>query len=80
LVLVASAAPPIVAMICTAPKGMLSRIVLKLSKPKEFTIRGPKVVIPPLGILSSHVSVMIEEGENIGLTRLRRSRRTKTKS
>ena len=48
---VANAAPPIVAMICTAPKGMLRRIVWKLSKPKPLTINGPKVVIPPLGIL-----------------------------
>ena len=48
---VANAAPPIVAMICTAPNGMLRRIVSKLSNPKELTIRGPKVVIPPLGIL-----------------------------
>lgn len=25
---------------------------MKLSNPKPFTIKGPKVVIPPLGILS----------------------------
>jgi hypothetical protein len=48
---VANAAAPIVAMICTAPNGMLRRMVSKLLNPKEFTIRGPKVVMPPLGIL-----------------------------
>jgi hypothetical protein len=31
---------------------MLRRIVLKGLKPKELTIKGPKVVIPPLGILN----------------------------
>lgn len=51
---VAIAAPPKVAKIWTAPNGMFRRIVLKLSKPKELTIRGPKVVIPPLGILVSY--------------------------
>lgn len=51
LVQVANAAPPIVATIWTAPKGMLRRIVLNALKPKEFTINGPKVVMPPLGIL-----------------------------
>lgn len=48
---VANAAPPIVATIWTAPKGMLRRMVLNLLKPKELTISGPKVVMPPLGIL-----------------------------
>lgn len=48
---VANAAPPIVAAIWTAPKGMLRRMVLNLLKPKELTISGPKVVMPPLGIL-----------------------------
>ena len=37
-------------MICTAPKGMLNKIAWKLEKPKLRTIKGPKVVIPPLGI------------------------------
>ena len=50
---VANAAAPIVAMICTAPNGILRRIVLKGLNPNELTIRGPKVVIPPLGILLS---------------------------
>jgi hypothetical protein len=48
---VAKAAPPMVATICTAPKGMLRRMVLNGLKPKELTISGPKVVMPPLGIL-----------------------------
>jgi len=30
---------------------MLSRMVLNGLKPNEFTIKGPKVVMPPLGIL-----------------------------
>lgn len=51
LVKVANAAPPKVAQIWTKPKGMLSRIVLNLLKPNEFTIKGPKVVMPPEGIL-----------------------------
>jgi len=50
---VAKAAAPRVAMIWTAPKGMLRRIVLNAENPKELTIRGPKVLIPPLGILFS---------------------------
>ena len=48
---VAKAAPPMVATICTAPNGMLRRIVLNGLKPNEFTIKGPNVVMPPLGIL-----------------------------
>jgi hypothetical protein len=40
-------------MICTAPNGILRRIVSKGLNPNELTIRGPKVVIPPLGILLS---------------------------
>lgn len=48
---VANAAPPKVAIICTAPKGMLSRMVSKLSKPKPLMIKGPNVEIPPLGML-----------------------------
>jgi hypothetical protein len=52
---VAKAAPPMVATIWTAPKGMLRRIVLKGLKPNELTIKGPKVVIPPLGILNQWV-------------------------
>lgn len=52
---VAIAAPPNVAMIWTAPKGMLRRMVSKLPKPKELTMRGPKVVTPPLGILMEKI-------------------------
>ena len=48
---VASHAPPSVATICTVPKGMLKRIVVNELKPNDFTINGPKVDIPPLGIL-----------------------------
>ena len=55
LVQVAKAAPPIVATICTAPNGMLRRIVWKLLNPNPFTIKGPKVVMPPEGILG-HIS------------------------
>ena len=51
LVQVAKAAPPKVAIICTAPKGIFRRMVLKASNPNPCTINGPKVVMPPLGIL-----------------------------
>jgi hypothetical protein len=51
LVYVAKAAPPRVAIICTTPNGMLRGIVLNASYPKDLTMRGPKIVIPPLGIL-----------------------------
>lgn len=44
-------APPRVEIIWTAPKGMLKRIVVKESKPKDWMMRGPKVEMPPLGIL-----------------------------
>ena len=64
MVLVANAAPPIVAMICTAPNGILRRIVLKALKPKELTIKGPKVVMPPLGILDP-VSMSITKSSRI---------------
>jgi hypothetical protein len=40
-----------VAIICTAPKGIFRRMVLKALNPNPFTIKGPKVVIPPLGML-----------------------------
>jgi hypothetical protein len=43
---VAAIAPPSVATSCTAPKGMLKRIVVKESKPKLLTINGPKVLMP----------------------------------
>lgn len=49
---VASHAPPMVAMSWTAPKGILKRIVLNWSKPKDSIIRGPKVDMPPLGSLA----------------------------
>ena len=48
---VAKAAPPMVATICTAPNGMFRRIVSKASNPNPCIIKGPNVVIPPLGIL-----------------------------
>ncbi len=35
----------------------MRRIVLNGLKPNEFTINGPKVVIPPLGILAKSVTV-----------------------
>jgi hypothetical protein len=40
-----------------APKGILKSIVLSWSKPKDSMIKGPNVVMPPLGIL--HVVKMI---------------------
>jgi hypothetical protein len=46
-----SRAPPSVAISCMAPEGMLKRIVVKLSKQKDGMIRGPKVEMPPLGML-----------------------------
>jgi hypothetical protein len=52
LILSASHAPPSVEIICTAPKGMLKRIVVKESNPNDWMIRGPKVEIPPLGMLN----------------------------
>ena len=48
---VASHPPPRMAMTFTAPNGMLKRIVVNLSKPNDCTIKGPKVPIPPEGIL-----------------------------
>jgi hypothetical protein len=48
--LVASQAPPTVATICTAPNGMLKRIVVKESKPNDLMMSGPKVEMPPLGM------------------------------
>lgn len=54
---VAIHAPPMVAMIWTAPNGIFSRMVLYLSNPKELMIKGPKVVTPPLGMLDWLVSV-----------------------
>jgi len=68
LVRVANAAPPIVAMICTAPNGILRRIVLKALKPNELTIKGPKVVMPPLGILDP-VSMSITNLQGAVLTK-----------
>jgi hypothetical protein len=40
-----------VATICTAPKGMLKSMVSNLPKPKDLMMSGPKVDIPPLGML-----------------------------
>lgn len=48
-----SQAPPRVEIIWTAPKGMLKRIVVKGSNPKDSIMRGPKVEMPPLGMLFS---------------------------
>jgi hypothetical protein len=45
-------APPMMAMSWTAPKGMLNKIVVNGSNPKDCTINGPNVEIPPLGILN----------------------------
>jgi len=52
---VANQAPPKIEMIWTAPKGMFRRIVWKESKPKELMIKGPKVVMPPLGMLTEKI-------------------------
>jgi hypothetical protein len=48
-ILVATHAPPIVAISCTAPNGMLNRIVANLSYPKDLMIKGPNVEMPPDG-------------------------------
>lgn len=48
---VANQAPPIVAMSWTAPNGTLRRMVFRSLNPKDLTIKGPNVVMPPLGIL-----------------------------
>lgn len=48
---VASQAPPIVATSWTAPKGMLKSMVSYSLRPKDLIIKGPKVVMPPLGTL-----------------------------
>jgi hypothetical protein len=42
----------------TAPKGILNKIVVNESNPKDCTINGPKVEIPPLGILGPGVSTL----------------------
>jgi hypothetical protein len=47
----AKKAPPMMAMSWTAPKGMLNKIVVNESNPKDCTINGPNVEMPPLGIL-----------------------------
>lgn len=46
-----SQAPPRVEIIWTAPKGMLKRMVVKESKPKDSIIKGPNVEMPLLGML-----------------------------
>ena len=56
LMRVASQPPPRIAITLTAPKGILNKMVLNLSKPKDCTINGPNVPIPPEGILRSDVS------------------------
>lgn len=51
LICVASQPPPRIAIILTTPNGILNRMVLNLSKPNDWTIEGPKVPIPPDGML-----------------------------
>src|SRR3569833_703512 len=51
LMYVARNAPPIVATVCTKPNGMLNRMVVKGSSTKDCTIKGPKVEMPPEGML-----------------------------
>lgn len=50
-IFVAIQEPPTVETSWTAPKGMLKRMVWKESKPKDLTMRGPKVEMPPEGML-----------------------------
>jgi hypothetical protein len=52
---VANKAPPKIEMIWTAPKGIFRRMVWKELKPKELMIKGPKVVMPPLGMLTEKI-------------------------
>lgn len=40
-----------IARIWITPKGILNKIVVKLSNPNDFTIREPKLEIPPLAML-----------------------------
>ena len=42
---------PRIAKNCTAPNGRLKRMVVNESNPNALIIKGPKVVIPPLGML-----------------------------
>ena len=51
LVCVASQPPPQIAIILTTPNGILNKMVLNLWKPNDWTIKGPKVPIPPDGKL-----------------------------
>lgn len=67
---VAANAPPSVATNWTAPKGMLKRIVVKLSNPKDFTMSGPKVVMPPDGIdtavsMQNHIQVLTSKKHSL---------------
>jgi hypothetical protein len=51
---------------------MLKRIVVKESKPKDWMMRGPKVDMPPLGILFYEGLVLImavERWKDLKLTR-----------
>lgn len=64
LIRVASQPPQRMAIMLTTPKGMLKRIVWNLSKPKDCTIRGPKVPIPPDGMLDGvSFPILFEEYE-----------------
>lgn len=40
-----------IARIWMTPKGILNRIVVKLSNPNDLTIREPKLEMPPLAML-----------------------------
>lgn len=42
---------PIMAIIWMAPKGILNRMVVKLLYPNDWTIKLPKVEMPPLAML-----------------------------
>lgn len=72
-------APPMVAISCTAPNGMLKRIVWNESKPKDFTMSGPNVDMPPEGILAMLVTINILY-DRTWLTRSKRVRQTSTTS
>ena len=67
LMCVASQPPPRMAMMLTTPNGMLKRIVLNLLKPKDWTIKGPNVPIPPDGILQLISSARKTQGGRMDL-------------
>lgn len=51
LLCVASQPPPRIAIILITPNGILNRMVLNLSKPNGWAIKGPEVPISPDGML-----------------------------